>query len=509
MPTPSSASTVTTIEVLSEATLAIHSFLFRHPVTPVYVACPVELASQVALIHSNVVPVPRELRTPDRVSTHNGFHRPDAILLKMDAMEVALQNHPDTFFFDADLVFFHSVTTPNDDAELVLSLNLAETADMGVTAYRYGLFNAGFLWTSSRHFPEWWRNAYLNPSQKDAFYEQTCLSLAPILFRTSYFNHLHNYGPWRGPLGSRLASSVHCHMTKALKLDQWMLPKTVALRGEVIDRIPAPLLPILHETCDHPKRVFFIHYGKTAGVYCNIAFKKLLRGYANHDSWVAKPGGEARDWTSSELEDILTTTDDGYHYLHQHHVKVSACDVELAMKMGWKTVMFYRDPREIICSLFHWGNSLIAETGFCHVFDEPRTTPHTFGEFFYRIIRPEFQHKWALPYWHGMVDHLQPFSPAALDDVCEELVGATHKPHTTFNASANQGWEIHLLPEHLAILEGLPRYRRSMEWLRKATEMPELDSDTPLPLERFLSLTGSPTQHYTSQGTPRPSGYSS
>lgn len=484
---PSSASTVTTIEVLPEVTLAIHSFLYRHPDTPIYVACPVEIASQVALIHSNVIPVPRNLVIPDKVATHNQFHRPDAILLKMDAMEAALRKHDDTFFFDADLVFIGPVMIPDGDFELLLSLNLAETPDMSLTVQRYGLFNAGFIWTSAQEFPVWWRNAYLEPTQEAAFYEQSCLSLAPSLFRTSYFSHDHNYGFWRGPVGKRPTASIHCHMTDALEMGAWMKPKVRSLRTAVIQRLPAPLLPIFHEVCDHPKRVFFIHYGKAAGVYCSIALKNILRGYARHDSWVSKPGGVGRDWTRSELENHLTITDDGYHYLHQHHVNVSACDIELALKMGWKTVMFYRDPREIICSLFHWGNKVILETGFCQVFEEPCKVPHTFDEFFIRLIRPEYQYKWTLPWWHGMVDYLRPFSPEALDEVCEELVGAPHKSHDTFNASANQGWEVQLLPKHLDILEKLPRYQRSMDWLYSATEPSGPCSDTPLPIERLFS----------------------
>jgi len=104
MPRISSGSTVTTVEVLPEATLAILSFLHHYPDTPIYVACPAEIASRVALIHPSVVAVPCEMPMPDTVATHNGFHRPDAILLKMSAMEAALQKQDNTLFFDADLV---------------------------------------------------------------------------------------------------------------------------------------------------------------------------------------------------------------------------------------------------------------------------------------------------------------------------------------------------------------------------------------------------------------------
>lgn len=489
MPTISSGSTVTTLETLPEATLAIRSFLHRFGEAPVFVACPDDLASRVALIAPSVVPVPRKVVVPDTVDTHNGFHRPDAILLKMDAMEEALKKHGDTLFFDADMVFLTGVVLPLGDYELVLSLNMAETRDMGVTAHRYGLFNAGFLWTCSPEFPSWWRDAYLNPSQEGAFYEQTCLSLAPAVFRAGYFPHDHNYGFWRGPIGSRPTASIHCHMTDALEMDPWMRSKVVPLRRSVIQRLPAPLLPTLREVCSHPKRVFFIHYGKAGGVYANVALKGLFRGYTHHDSWVSKPGGKARDWTREELEDILTTARGEYHYLHQHHVNVTASDVELALKMGWKTVMFYRDPREVICSLFHWGRKVAAETGYCPVFDEPSPTLIDFEAFFERITLPRWQDRWALPWWAGMVEHLHPFSPESLDLVCERLAGMHHLPHECRNASSNPGWGSMLLPHHLQALEALPRYQWSMEWLRRATA-PAVDDTAPLPIERLIPVDG-------------------
>lgn len=480
-----SGSTVTTLEVLPEATLAIRSFLHLYPDTPIYVACPTEIASRVALIAPSVVPVPRDLHHPGSVEVHNGFHRPDAILLKMDAMEAALAAHPDTLFFDADLVFLTGVTRPVGDYELLLSLNMAETPDMGRTAVRYGVFNAGFLWTSSRRFPDWWRQAYLSQSQEVNFYEQTCLATAPAAFRTSYFSYDHNYGFWRGPVGLRPTSSIHCHMTDALPMGPWMRPRVLPLRRAVVQRIPAALLPLVREIGDHPKRVFFLHYGKAGGVYTNVALKGVFRGYERHDSWVVKPGGEERDWTCSELEDILTISDPGYHYLHQHHVNISSSHVELALKHGWTTVMFYRDPREIICSLYHWGAKIASETGRCPVLEEDRPVPLSFDEFFHRIIQPQWQCKWALPWWHGMVEHLHPFSPASLDLVCERLAGMHHLPHDCLNASSNPGW-VHLLtPEHLETLDSLPRFRRSMEWLERAGVT--ADEDLPLPIERVLS----------------------
>lgn len=481
----SSACTVTTAEVLQEATFAVRSFTYYHPGIPVFVGCPPPLASKVADIDPAVVAVPLEMHTPGSVEVHNSFHRPDAILLKMGVMDAALNKFPDTLFFDADLTFLAPIPSPFGDCEVALSLNLSETRDMGETSRNYGVFNAGLLWTNSASFPSWWRNAYLSQSQKVNFYEQTCLSRACSSFRVGYFPHSVNYGFWRGEIGSRKATSIHCHLSDALEMGSWMRGSTLRLRTEVISRTPEPLLPSLYDTLGTPERVFFIHYGKAGGVYSNIAFKKLLRSYRHWDSWVDKPGGESRDWNTDELTSILESPGPGRHYLHQHHVSISSSDVERALSHGWKTAMFYRDPRDLICSLFHWGNQNIASRGFDFVFMRPSTSQWSFDAFFDAVTQPEWARLWALPFWASMVDHVRLFSPASLDEVCEKIVGAPHTPHSQLNSSSNPGWVHHLKPSHLSALEKIPHYQRSIRWVEAALS-PVGDPDLPLPIECLL-----------------------
>ena len=486
---PESACTVTTEETLDEATIAITSFLHFHPDTPIYVACPDAIAYRVASIAPSVKCVPMDLTIPSTVMIHNDFHRPDAILMKMHAMDAALKDHEDCFFFDADLIFFSAVTPQKGDHELLLSLNLSETPDMGVTAQRYGVFNAGFIWTRNKSFPGWWRDAYLNPKQADAFYEQTCLSLAPVKFRTDYFPISHNYGFWRGDGDRRPIASAHCHMTEALTMSSWMRERVLPLRRVIWERMPPELLKPVRNALGHPSKVFFVHYGKAGGVYSNICLKKAFRGYRIMDSWAS---GLDRDWSSDELLEHLTTAGE-HSYLHQHHYNTSAAHIEAAVLNGWTTVMFYRDPLETICSLYSWGNDQAIETGYSPSLDEKQAGPISFDQFFDRITEGKFQSKWAIPAYAGMIDHLSMFSPQNLDRLLVSLTGTVHKPHSDRNASRNPGVAALFKPNHIHRLEALPAYHRSLSWINRlqssgSTASPE--PENPLPLQSLLSISG-------------------
>ncbi len=448
-----SAATVTTPETLSEARIAVASFLHTHPGIPVFLACPDDMPDPEI---PGTTLVRRPLVAPESVKARNAFHRSDAILLKMAAMRAAFAaGHANCFFFDADLVFLEAVRlpVPADDCEVRLSLNLSEMdADMKVSAMVTGLFNAGFLWTNNPGFPGWWEEQYLNPQPND-FYEQSCLSRAHKEFRIGYFPPEHNYGWWRGAVGKRKVSSFHCHMTDDLpNFNAGMRSHTLSLRSEVLRRAPHEVLSEVRDAAGHVKRLFFVHYHKTAGVYTSRAFKELSMGYYRLDSW-SRPYELGRDWTPEELDAHLRTPDDGErYYLHQHHYNVTADDLVTAQENGWTTVMFYRDPREIISSLYHFVKPRDPSVG-------------SFDEFFAETI--EQPNLWALPRWHVLLDYCLPFSEKNLDLVCERLFKAPHLPDKKINQSDNPGWEKVFSAEQAARILNHPEFTRSMSWLSK------------------------------------------
>lgn len=450
-----SAATVTTPETLVEARIAVASFLRTHPGTPVFLACPENMTDPEI---PGTTLVRRPLTEPESVKVRNNFHRSDAILLKMAAMREALTQHADCLFFDADLLFLEAVQLPNDDCEVRLSLNLSEMdSDMKTSCMATGIFNAGFIWTNRADFPDWWETQYLNPQPSD-FYEQSCLSRVHKSYRAGYFPPEHNYGWWRGPVGKRKVSSIHCHLTDALpNFNEGMRNRTLPLRTEALRLAPHDVLDEIREAAGHVKRLFFVHYHKTAGVYTSRAFKELSIGYVRLDSW-SRPYELNRDWTPEELDAHLRTPDDGErYYLHQHHYNVTANDLITAHENGWTTVMFYRDPREIISSLYYFLRKKNVQVD-------------TFDEFFSTIIGTPG--KWALPRWHTLLDYCLPFSEKNLDLVCDKLFRATHPHREKINTSDNPGWEEVFSEQQRMEIITHPEAARSIAWLSQFNPEP-------------------------------------
>jgi len=457
--TMQSACTVTTAETLPECLVAIFSLRKHHPDLPIYVAC--QEAQAEAIRKTGAVPLVQDLGDlPSKVKLHNLYHRPDAIRLKMDAMEHAIEKHGDALFFDADIVFMQPIQLPPNVGEVMLSLNLSVTPNMQENVAKFGLFNAGLLWSRSLEFVRWWRQEYLNPTMRDAFYEQGCLGMVPHKWQTDYFPLQHNWGFWRGK-PARGVASYHLHLGDNLYMTDYIRQGTLALRPEVWSHLPDDVAAYAHKQLGHPEKVWFIHYGKAAGVYTSTAFNRILTGYTKKDSW-REPFKLHRDWTAEELEHHLTSSEP-FTFLHQHHVSTTAEQVILARKNGWKTVMFYRDPRELICSLYHFGKRRIAESGEVHFFDEPDTDLGTFDQFFTRVIK--YPQLWSLPDWHDLLDYCLPFSLENLDKVMIEMTGSPHLAGPKLNTSANPGWKEQMTSEHLEALSEIPAFHTSLDFM--------------------------------------------
>lgn len=461
MPFPASAASVTTRETLDELRVAVASFLSQHPGTPVFVACPPEIAGS---LPDGCTPVPEALSTVESVARRNNFHRPEAIRMKMQAMRAAFEaGHPDCLFFDADLIFLGPVREPLKDCEVCLSLNLSQMdSDMKTSVMVTGLFNAGFLWTKCPEFPNWWEHQYLNPQPND-FYEQSCLSRVHTCYIIDYFPPEHNHGWWRGPVGSRKVSSLHVHLTNGVGMSPAMLSSAAPLRLEALQRLPLPLMKDARRYLKHPRKLFFVHYHKTGGVFFRQSLTPLIRGYRLFDSWNA-PHSLGRDWTQAELRAHLALSDaEGPLFLHQHAHNVTADDIVVAKENGWTLVMFYRDPRDIICSLYYFLKRRLQESGSTMNFDRVFTELPSFDDFFDEVFT--MPRHWALPWWHGMVDYMRQFSPLEVSEVCLALFDAPPPDLDPKNVSENPGWQKVLNADHLARLENHPEFTRSMAWL--------------------------------------------
>lgn len=128
------------------------------------------------------------------VESKNQFHKKEAILLKMDCIEWAVNEAGSTFFVDADIVFNQRIDLDlNDDFELMISPHYH--VENRVNSNRtYGSFNAGYLWTKSVDFAEEWRRIFLEQS---SFYEQEGMKHLFEFFDIGLFDKTHNFGFWR------------------------------------------------------------------------------------------------------------------------------------------------------------------------------------------------------------------------------------------------------------------------------------------------------------------------
>ena len=171
----------------------------------------------------------------DKVVAPNDFHRVDCIAAKMDAWEWAISEAGDSMFLDADIV---AVANLNEGLshELVLSPHWHGTNDAEAVR-KFGLFNAGYLWSNTTAAPEFWREIYCGRSE---FYEQEGMALFAERFDLGLFPPTHNVGFWREPdFNITGIKSYHVHMTDALdsKANDGLRNKYIEHRGRVLEEL--------------------------------------------------------------------------------------------------------------------------------------------------------------------------------------------------------------------------------------------------------------------------------
>ena len=144
-------------------------------------------------------------------STDNGFHNKDAIYRKMETMRNALLHHSNTMFLDADIILVDEIIIESD-SELILSLHGFDSVE---AINLFGMFNAGYLFTSNSTLPDVWEDLYQNNSN---FYEQEGMKYFIGMFDTDVFSDAHNIGVWGGikGLGVKHPISFHLHTDHAV-----------------------------------------------------------------------------------------------------------------------------------------------------------------------------------------------------------------------------------------------------------------------------------------------------
>jgi len=113
----------------------------------------------------------------------------DFMMEKTRVLDIALQKASSVFFMDCDICFLGPLPEIPEPATLVLSPHYIRECDTS----RFGVYNAGFLWTNDKNMPEQWRQA----SKTSRYYDQAALEDLVSFHTTHVFPQQTNYGWWR------------------------------------------------------------------------------------------------------------------------------------------------------------------------------------------------------------------------------------------------------------------------------------------------------------------------
>jgi len=110
-------------------------------------------------------------------------------IVKADVIQKALELFEDTLFLDSDIVVCAPIDGIDRNKQLGLSPHYIRKSDTD----KYGVYNAGVIWTNQKTLPNVWRT--LVPGSR--FFEQACLEELPKSFTTFEFPIQFNMSWWR------------------------------------------------------------------------------------------------------------------------------------------------------------------------------------------------------------------------------------------------------------------------------------------------------------------------
>jgi hypothetical protein len=408
---------VTTDNIKREAAMMIKSLRKFHT-QPVYVIC--DQASRTFLtrerLHDNLFfKLTAEKEDLEKIkkkffnnhqSIANQIHRPAEILKKMEVMNFALESHDNTFFLDSDIIVLDNLQEYFQD-KVALSPHYYPK-QYSSHGFENGFYNAGYVFCASKGFPNFWKHIYLNDS---IFFEQECMNRIPDMQAIQTFSREHNVGFWRRNEIPKKVKSLHFHISDGVdrnrpdKLKE--MNEDIKTIGVDIMRKDHPDLYNYYVRMSGPKKVAFVHYGKTAGVYINEYMKdRILRPYQKYLSWhinLNPFGVKDRDWTEEELSSIAKTNDE-YAFTSNHHIEWSIDSVKKFKNNNWFMFTFLRRPEELLCSLYHWSKENNIQLSASPA---PKNLEQIFE---YAVNNKDFDRLWKLPNYIHLLDYVAEFN---------------------------------------------------------------------------------------------------
>ena len=117
----------------------------------------------------------------------------DYMMEKASVIDLAFKSgETQVFFFDSDICFMGPLPEIPTTTQLGLSQHMIRQAD----EERFGKYNAGYLYTTDKNLPDYWREA----AKTSRYYDQAALEEVETRYIQSaiyYFPIQNNYGWWR------------------------------------------------------------------------------------------------------------------------------------------------------------------------------------------------------------------------------------------------------------------------------------------------------------------------
>lgn len=447
--------TVATKELKEEACILLMSLRQFHD-QPVCVTCDEETKRFIQEknfkgIEYNVSCNKEELRDiEDKFfnTRHKGlgeFHRVGPIFKKMESMNYCLKRYNNTFFLDADIIVLNSLqekfTKP-----VCLSPHYYPQKDT-TKGFRYGFYNAGYIFTTTKEFPNIWKWLYLNDS---SFYEQEGMNRIPDFTDIQVFGDDHNFGLWRDidKGNSMNLKSLHAHLSD--RLDSRANPAHHKMNLDIrqfafnyIQKNNSKIYNyskrlLLGEKCFVNHKIGFIHFGKCAGTYTqDYMYANVIDGYEYFNSWWHHPDKHYshirdRDFTGDELMEIADR-DDQLSYVHNHHINWTTDLVQYFKDRDFKFFTFLRDPKDLLCSLFFWSKEKGHNAALIKDMED-------LNELFTKCLSPGVIKLWCLPEYIDMIDNVSIFSDDNFGTFLDREFGYDYKPTGKRNTSSNKGF---------------------------------------------------------------------
>lgn len=126
------------------------------------------------------------------------------LMEKVVILEEALRHHNDTLFLDADVVLLQPVYLPSAGVQLGVSSHFMKASE----GKKYGIYNAGVLWTNQYSMGQAWRDA----TAVTHYLEQAAIERLIELYPYFEFGPEHNAGFWRAVHHEVSAEEFYRHL---------------------------------------------------------------------------------------------------------------------------------------------------------------------------------------------------------------------------------------------------------------------------------------------------------